>query len=74
MLKAVLEKDDDDKYDTGAILAFLRSLEIYTSRLRESAGKRSALESVYRARGYISDRGALVKTLLESVALLSPQL
>lgn len=73
MLKPVLEKDDDDKYDTGAILSFLRSLEVYASRARGSPGKRAALEIIYRTRGYITDRGALVKTLLESVALLSPQ-
>ena len=76
MLKLVLEKDDDDKYDTGAILAFLTSLEKYVAMrdLRSPTFDRDALDTIYRARMYITDRGALVKTLLESVALLSPQL
>lgn len=75
LLKTILEKDGDDKYDTGAILAFLASLERYISHMRDlrsPASKKEALNSIYRARMYIGDRGALVKALLESVALLSP--
>ena len=74
MLKAVLEKDDDDKYDTGAILAFLATLERYAAKTQDKARMKDALDAIYRARSYITDRGALVKTLLESVALLSPQI
>jgi DNA polymerase III delta prime subunit len=72
MLKVVLEKDDDDKYDTGAILAFLASLERHAARMKDKAAMKNVLDTIYRARMYIADRGALVKTLLESVALLSP--
>jgi hypothetical protein len=72
LLKVVLEKDDDDKYDTGAILAFLASLERRAARIKDPANKRATLDAIYRARSYATDRGALVKTLLESVALLAP--
>ena len=76
MLKALLAKDDDDKYDTGAILSFFSALEQELEGKRDvrNLAWREALETVYRARGYVSDRGALVKTLLESIALLSPRM
>lgn len=77
LLKTILEKDGDDKYDTGAILAFLASLERYIAHMRDlrsPASKKEALDTIYRARMYIGDRGALVKALLESVALLSPHI
>ena len=78
MLKTVLQKDDNDKYNTGAILAFLAALERYVARsntmfdLRNRTLAKEGLEAIYRARMYMTDRGALVKTLLESVALLAP--
>jgi hypothetical protein len=72
MLKAILEKDSDDKYDTGAILAFLAALERHVARIKDKAAMRGTLDAIYRARGYCTDRGALVKTLLESIALLAP--
>lgn len=67
MLKPLLEKDADDKRDMGAIVGFLSSLE------RTLTKKPEALRAVYRARKYIGDRGALVKPLLEQVALLVPK-
>jgi DNA polymerase III delta prime subunit len=73
MLKIVLEKDDDDKYDTGAILAFLSSLERFAAGIKDKAVMYDASDTIYRARMYLTDRGALVKGLLESVALLLPQ-
>jgi len=72
ILKGILEKDDDDKYDTAGILAFLTDLEMEASHMRDVSLRAQVLESIYRARSYMSDRGALVKTLLESVALLAP--
>jgi DNA polymerase III delta prime subunit len=78
MLKIVLEKDADDKYDTGAILAFLAELERHVARrstvmdLRNRTSAKETLGAIYRTRSYATDRGALVKTLLESVALLAP--
>ena len=64
MLQPLLEKDEDDKRDTGAILEFLASLEHSLEK------KPEGLHAVYRARKYIGDKGALVKPLLEQVALL----
>ena len=67
LLKPLLEKDDDRR-DMGAILSFLASLE------KECAARaprdREGLRAVYRARRFITDKGALVKPLLEQVALL----
>ena len=74
MLKTILKKDDDDKYDTGAVLAFLSSLEKYVAGMKDRVAMKEMLDSIYKARMYVTDRGALVKTLLESVALLAPVL
>ena len=67
MLKPLLEKGDDDKRDLGAILAFLSSLEEKLEKSPEGLG------TIYRTRKYITDKGALVKPLLEQVALLVPR-
>ena len=67
MLKPLLEKDDDDKRDIGKIVAFLSALE------QRLAKKPEGLHAIYRARKYIGDKGALVKPLLEQVALLVPK-
>ena len=64
MLKPLLEKDGDDRRDIGAVIAFLSSLE------RALAKHPEGLAAIYRARKYMSDKGALVKPLLEQVALL----
>lgn len=79
LLEPLLEKGEDDKRDLGAVLTFLSSLEriLGGGARAESEGAESArregLESVYRARRYLADRGALVKPLLEQVALLVPR-
>jgi hypothetical protein len=66
LLKPLLEKGDDERRDVGGIIAFLSSLE------RELDTHPESLRAVYRARKYLGDRGALVKPLLEQVALLVP--
>lgn len=66
MLKPLLEKDVDDRRDLGAILGFLSSLE------RSLEKRPGELHAVYRARKYVGDKGALIKPLLEQVALLVP--
>lgn len=72
MLKPLLEKGDDEKRDLGGIIAFLSSLEvILAKRLTEET--RAGAKAVYRARAHIGDKGALLKPLLEQVALLSPR-
>lgn len=70
MLKPLLEKDDNDKRDLGAILTFLSSLECTLAGVRNVPSE--GLHALYRARKYIGDKGALVKPLLEQVALLVP--
>ena len=67
MLKPLLEKDEDDKRDIGNIVGFLSALE------QRLAKKPEGLHAIYRARKYIGDKGALVKPLLEQVALLIPK-
>lgn len=66
MLAPLLERGDDDKRDLGAIIGFLAALE------RALRARPEALHPVYLARKYIGDKGALVKPLLEQVALLVP--
>jgi DNA polymerase III delta prime subunit len=67
MLKPLLEKDDDDKRDLRPVLSFLSSLETKLARSPEG------LRALYGARKYIGDKGALIKPLLEQVALLVPR-
>lgn len=71
LLKPLLEKGEDDKRDLGAILELLSSLE------RELANQKkvdtNGLKALYRARAYLGDKGALVKPLLEQMALLLPK-
>lgn len=73
MLKPLLEKGEDDARDVGAIITFLSSLE---RRIAQAGAysARDAAEAIYRARKYAGDKGALVKPLLEQVALLVPKM
>lgn len=66
MLKPLLETDDDKPRDVGMIVAFLGELERACGRDPES------LNAIYRARKHAMDKGALLKPLLEQVALLVP--
>lgn len=66
MLKPLLEKGEDDRRDLGEIIRFLSSLEGALEKNPEG------LHAVYRARKYMMDKGALVKPLLEQIALLVP--
>lgn len=68
MLKPFVEKDDDDQRDLGGALAFLSDLEKELGKKPRENG--TGLQAVYRARKYITDRGALTKALLEQCALL----
>ena len=70
MLKPLLEKGDDDKRDSGEILAFIASLERAFSSGAMTTKKRESLRALYRTRKFLDDKGALVKPLLEQLALL----
>ncbi|MBI5645250.1 hypothetical protein HY970_04100 [Candidatus Kaiserbacteria bacterium] len=79
MIKPLLEKGDDPstplgagKRDIASIITFLSSLELMLERHMHESGTAAGLESIYRARRYIADKGSLVKALLEQVALLVP--
>jgi len=72
MLKVVLEKDEDELRDIGGIITFLSLLERTVGNMRRGSDMREALDAIYRARRHIADKGALVKPLLEQVALLVP--
>ena len=74
MLKPLLEKGADDKRDIAGIVTFLASLECLLEKGIQDVHMRIGLEAVYRARRYITDKGALVKPLLEQVALIVPVL
>ncbi len=69
MLKPLLEKGEDDKRDLSGALSFLTAFE-KTLGQKPTENAR-ALRAVYRARKYITDRGALAKALLEQLALLA---
>jgi DNA polymerase III delta prime subunit len=72
MLKPFLEKGDDDKRDLAGTISFLTELEsVLASKSKENE---TGLRAVYRARKYITDRGALAKTLLEQAALIIPKM
>jgi DNA polymerase III delta prime subunit len=70
LLKPLLEKSDEDRRDIGAIIEFLASLEQALAVRSREKGVQESMKAIYRARRYLSDRGALVKPLLEQVALL----
>lgn len=78
LLKPLLLKGEDEKRDLGAILSFLASLEKTLGKKADAAGlhatRGEGLEAIYRARKYIADRGALIKPLLEQLALLVPRM
>ena len=71
MLKPLLDRDENDERDIGAVIGFLASLESAAGGSLPKGGE--GLKAIYRARKYITDKGALLKPLLEQVALLVPR-
>lgn len=65
MLEVFTKKKNDEERDLEGIHMFLDALE------RALAKQPSGLRAVYRAKRYVNDRGALIKPLLEQVALLA---
>lgn len=70
MLKEVLAKDETEARDISGALTLLSSLERILAT--SAAEYRAGIDAVYRARQYLGDKGSLLKTLLEQVALLTP--
>lgn len=66
--------DDDEGRDMAGVLAFLSGLEIKFAKGEASADRTAGIHAIYRARKYAGDKGSLLKSLLEQVALLAPKL
>jgi DNA polymerase III delta prime subunit len=71
MLKPLYQHDDDERDIRGAV-AFLQALE--REFAAHTPSSRPGIEAIYLARKYLMDKGALLKPLLEQVALLSPKM
>ena len=72
LLKPLLEKNDDDVYDTPMILKFFSDIECVVADISDTHVRAKSLRVFYTVRKYATDRGALIKALLESLALLLP--
>jgi len=74
MLKPLYEHDEDEGRDIGAVIAFLQSLESRFAKEQLSLSSTAGIHAIYRARKYATDKGSLLKALLEQVALLTPKM
>lgn len=70
LIKPLLEKGDDDRRDVSSVITFLSSLERILAKHTDAG--RDGIDAIYVARKYAGDKGALLKPLLEQVALLAP--
>ncbi len=72
MLKPLYQHEDSERDVRGALF-FLQGLEqVLGSRVKDAAA-RAGIQAIYRARRYMTDKGALLKPLLEQVALFTPR-
>lgn len=69
------EEGSESKRDTSGAIHFLSALECALSHvsLEHTLPAREGVRAVYRARAYLTDKGSLLKSLLEQVALLVPR-
>lgn len=74
MIKDIYEHDEDDGRDIGKVLAFLEGLEARFAKEKATPARQEGLLAIYRARKYASDKGSLLKALLEQIALLTPRI
>lgn len=72
LLKPILEKGENDMRDMQRMIRFLSALERTLASHVTDASMQEGIAAVYRARKYLSDKGALLKPILEQVALLIP--
>ncbi len=73
MLKPLYEHDPPaggEGRDIGAVISFLSALE----RRVAAANSHAGIDAIYRARRFATDKGSLLKALLEQVALLVPKM
>lgn len=73
MLKPLYDHEDEGR-DIGAVIAFLQSLERRFAKAKKNSEVTAGIHAIYRARKYATDKGSLLKALLEQVALLAPKL
>lgn len=73
MLKSLYEHEDEGR-DIGAVIAFLAALEQRFAKAKKSVETSEGIHAIYRARKYATDKGSLLKALLEQVALLAPKM
>lgn len=74
MIKPLLEKGEDDRRDMSDISMLLSSLESEMGLMKQSATRAEGFVALYRVKKYIGDKGALIKPLMEQLALLVPKL
>lgn len=74
MLKPLYAHDAHDERDLRGAMFFLQDLERALGTRTKDADAREGIAAVYRARKYLNDKGALLKPLLEQVALLAPRM
>lgn len=72
LLKPLYEHEAGER-DIAGILAFLHSLERVFSRKVRSAEAQQGIAAIYRARKFVTDKGSLLKPLLEQIALIAPK-
>lgn len=73
MLKPLYEHDEDEGRDIGSVIAFLSALERRFAEGKMTPERDAGIHAIYRARKYATDKGSLLKSLLEQVALLAPR-
>lgn len=74
LLKPLYDHDEDEGRDIGAVIGFLQAIEVRLGALKTGKDKEEGLRALYRTRKYVGDKGSLLKTLLEQMALLMPRL
>lgn len=73
MLKPLYEHEDEGR-DIGSVLGFMQSLEERLAAAKKTPEVLQGIHALYRARKFATDKGSLLKALLENVALLTPKL
>ncbi len=74
LLKPLYTHDEDDERDIRAATDLLQGIEVVLSDTVNNPAARDGIRAIYRARRYLADKGALLKPLLEQVALLAPRM
>ena len=73
MLKPLYTHGESDERDVTGAITFLQALEKELAPRVKHEAVREGIAAVYRARSYLTDKGALLKPLLEQVALITPR-